>query len=101
MGFAKKTWKDRLVEFAGRRSLTKVSGSADGLIMIVDVARNEGNISQVGDTFSADNMNGLEQRISDAFGECPTSTGIRDIQVVDILPEDAAQHPDTLYIIAG
>lgn len=32
---------------------------------------------------------------------CPTSAVIRDIQVVDALPGDAAQHPDTLYIIAG
>lgn len=67
MGFEKKTWKDRLVEFAGRRSLTKVSGSADG-VMVVDVARSEGNVSQVGDAFSAENMNDLEQRIADAIG---------------------------------
>lgn len=29
----------------------------------------------------------------------PTSTGIRDIQVVETLPEDAAGHPDTLYAV--
>lgn len=66
MIFEKKTWQDRLVEFAGRRMLTKVSGSSDGQ-MIVDVTRNEGNVSQPGDAFSAENMNDLEERISDAF----------------------------------
>ena len=67
MIFVRKTWKDRMVEFAGRRMLTKVSGSADGQ-MVVDVARQEGNVSQTGDAFSAENMNDLEERISDAFG---------------------------------
>lgn len=32
---------------------------------------------------------------------CPASTAVREIKVVDALPEDAAQHLDTLYIIAG
>lgn len=32
---------------------------------------------------------------------CPTSTAVREIKVVDALPEDAGSHPDTLYIIAG
>lgn len=95
--FEQKEWKDRVTEYPTRRNLVKEGGDTE----TVTVERNEGNVSQEGDAFSAENMNGLEQRISDAFGECPTSTGIRDIQVVDILPEDAAQHPDTLYIIAG
>lgn len=66
MAFVKKTWKDRLVEFPGRRLLTRISGSADGQ-MVVDVARNEGNVPQAGDPFSAANMNDLEQRIGDEF----------------------------------
>lgn len=66
MAFQKKTWKDRIVEFAGRRTLTKVAGSVDENL-VVDVARNEGLVSQTGDVFSAANMNDLEQRISDAF----------------------------------
>lgn len=66
MAFVKKTWKDRLVEFAGRRTITRVSGSADGT-MIVDVTRSEGTVSQVGDAFSAENMNDLEQRIGNEF----------------------------------
>ncbi len=41
-------------------------------------------------------LDGIQQDLS----QCPTSAVIRDIQVVKALPEDAAQHPDTLYIIA-
>ncbi len=66
MAFKKKTWKDRLVEFAGRRTLKRISGSADSQ-MVVDVSRNEGTVSQAGDAFSAANMNDLEQRIADEF----------------------------------
>ena len=68
MAFQQKTWKDRLAEFAGRRILTKVSGSADSQI-VVDVARSEGTVSQAGDAFSAANMNDLEQRIADGIEE--------------------------------
>lgn len=67
MGFVKKTWKDRLVEFPGRRLLKRISGDADSQI-VVDVTRNEGTVSQGGDAFSAANMNDLEQRIADEFG---------------------------------
>lgn len=66
MAFKRKTWKDRLVEFAGRRTLKRISGSADSQ-MVVDVTRNEGTVSQAGDAFSAANMNDLEQRIADEF----------------------------------
>lgn len=70
MAFKKKTWKNRLVEFAGRRTLKRVSGSADSTL-VVDVSRNEGTVSQEGDAFSAANMNDLEQRIADGFSEQP------------------------------
>lgn len=66
MAFQKKTWKDRLVEFAGRRKLTRVSGSIDSQI-IVDVTREEGTVSQVGDAFAGANMNDLENRIEEGF----------------------------------
>lgn len=74
MAFVKKTWKDRLVEFAGRRTLKRVSGSADSTL-VVDVSRNEGTVSQVGDAFSAANMNDLEQRISDEFSALNNDLG--------------------------
>ena len=50
MGFVKKTWKDRLVEYAGRRKLTNV---ATGATQTVDVTRVEGTESQAGDMFNA------------------------------------------------
>lgn len=64
MGFAKKNWKDRVVEFAGRRKLVNVK---TGEALTVDVSRNEGAINQAGDTFSAENMNNLENRVHSGF----------------------------------
>lgn len=66
MGFTKKTWKDRLVEHAGRRKLTNV---ATGATQTVDVARADGTESQAGDMFNAANMNDLETRTYNAFNE--------------------------------
>lgn len=75
MAFKKKTWVDRMVEFAGRRKLTNVSTSA---AQIIDVERAEGAVSQEGDAFSAENMNDLEKRISDAFADVPSGYKIAD-----------------------
>lgn len=69
MAFKKKTWKDRLSEFPGRRLLTIISNSVNQ--MVVDVARHEGEVPQEGDAFNQANMNDLEQRIGDAFAEQP------------------------------
>lgn len=70
MAFVPKEWKDRLVEFAGRRKLTNVSTGEE---MIVDVARNEGAVSQEGDAFSAANMSDLEQRVAEEFNNINTN----------------------------
>lgn len=64
MAFAKKEWKNRLAEFAGRRRLINVD---TGIETVVDVERDEGLVSQAGDAFSVENMNDLEQRIYDAL----------------------------------
>ena len=64
MAFVTKTWKDRLVEYAGRRRIKNV---ATGEETLVDVSRSEGTVSQAGDAFSAANMNNLEQRIKEEF----------------------------------
>lgn len=64
MAFQKKTWVDRLVEYAGRRKITNVS---NGSSQIVDVERAEGIVSQEGSPFSAATMNDLEQRVADEF----------------------------------
>lgn len=85
MAFKKKTWKDRLVEFPGRRTLKRISGSADSQ-MVVDVNRNEGTVSQAGDAFSAANMNDMEQRIADEFEE---------------VNNDLAQQPEWVYDSTG
>lgn len=64
MAFTKKEWKDRLVEFAGRRNLKNVATNEN---ITVDVMRNEGEILQAGDAFSAENMNDLENRVYKGF----------------------------------
>lgn len=64
MAFVTKTWKDRMVEYAGRRKLKNV---ATGEVVLMDVSRSEGTVSQAGDAFSAANMNNLEQRIKKEF----------------------------------
>lgn len=78
MAFVTKEWKDRLVEFAGRRLLKNVSTNEE---TVYDVSRNEGAVSQDGDAFSAANMNDLEQRIKDGFDD--VNSNLIDIYVGD------------------
>lgn len=75
MAFVKKTWKDRLVEYAGRRKITNVTTMA---AQIVDVERAEGVVSEEGSAFSAANMNDFEQRTADAF-----SAVLQDIEGIN------------------
>lgn len=79
MAFVTKTWKDRLVEYAGRR---KIKNVATGEETLVDVSRSEGTVSQAGDAFSAANMNNLEQRIKNEF-DTVNSSLVSDIYVGD------------------
>lgn len=67
MAFTKKTWKDTIAEFPNRRIITD---TADNTSKTVTVARSVGTVSQEGDSWSASNMNGMEQRIADAFDGC-------------------------------
>lgn len=69
--FSKKTWKDRLVEYAGRRKVTNVSTM---VAQIVDVERAEGIVSEEGNALSAANMNDLEQRVADGFTSVQRTT---------------------------
>lgn len=62
--FSPKTWKQRIVEFPGRRRLDDTS-TAD----VYDVSRAEGIVTQEGDGFTAVNMNDLEQRINNAVND--------------------------------
>lgn len=96
MNFVSKEWKDRLVEFAGRRSLTEVSSS--GSTTVVDVSRNEGQVSQEGDAFNATNMNNLEQRITAGFDSVAEDLDNLKFKLINELPSDAAEHTNTIYI---
>lgn len=59
-----KNWKNRDVEYPGRRTLTD---TLSGTSQTVDVTRSEGTITEAGDAFDASTMNDLEGRISSAF----------------------------------
>ena len=64
MAFVKKTWKDRISQFPNRRTVN--DGYTTKQVM---VGRDEGTITEEGDSFDAANMNDLEQRIEDAYGD--------------------------------
>lgn len=66
MAFVSKEWKTRKVEYPGRRVL---KNPTTGISTTYDVSRAEGEILQEGDAFSSANMNDLEQRVSNEFGE--------------------------------
>ena len=70
MAFVKKTWKDRISEFPNRRTVN------DGYVTKqVTVGRDEGTITEAGDSFDAANLNDLEQRIEDAYGDVQALVG--------------------------
>lgn len=70
--FNKKSWKSRISEHPTRRRLTIVDQSLS--YSLVDVAREEGTVEQVGDTFDKSTMDDLENRIENiaitAQAEC-------------------------------
>ena len=82
MAFVKRKWKDRLVEFVGRRKLTRVTGSIENQI-IVDVTREEGTVSQAGDAFSEENMNDLENRIEEGFEDTVDKNNLLDEEATE------------------
>lgn len=66
--FTKGNWENRNVQYPKRRRLTEVEGQPN----IYDVDREEGTIVSEGSAFSAENMNGLENRIETAFDSIET-----------------------------
>lgn len=70
MSYIKKTWSDRQSEHPSRRTLTDVN---TGTVQTVEVNRAEGEVTEEGEAFSAENMNDLENRINNAFGNCSFS----------------------------
>lgn len=95
MGFNRKEWKDRITEYPTRRNLVKEDGSTE----TVTVERNEGSVSQEGDAFSAENMNGLEQRIEDAFGGFSFYPEKLTQAQYDALPEETKATPGLIFVI--
>lgn len=69
MAFVKKTWKDRIVQYANRRLLTKSGGEVEQ----VTVTRDEGTVTEAGDKFDAATMNDLEDRLEYAFDNVSTA----------------------------
>lgn len=70
MAFIKRLWKDRISEFPNRRTVN------DGYVTKqVTVGRDEGTITEQGDAFDASNMNDLEQRIEDCYGDVQALVG--------------------------
>lgn len=73
MIFNQKTWKDRDVQYPGKRTLTNVLDNSDFQDVIVERAETEitepGDLYRAGTTDANDlgSMNNLEQRIADAF----------------------------------
>lgn len=59
-----KNWKNRDVEYPGRRTLTD---TISGTSQTVDVTRSEGTVAEAGDAFDASTMNDLEGRIGAGF----------------------------------
>lgn len=74
--YQKKTWKARTSEFPTRRALTDVS---TGAVQTVNVARDEGTVSEQGDGFSAANMNDLEARIAAGLDEKQDTITVKGI----------------------
>ncbi len=94
MAFVKKTWKDRIVQYANRRLLTKSGGEVEQVI----VTRDEGTVTEAGDKFDAATMNDLEDRLEYAFDN--VSTAIECTQAEYDTWKNAGQlKPQTSYII--
>lgn len=94
MAFVKKTWKDRVVQYANRRLLTKSGGEIEQVV----VTRDEGTVTEAGDKFDAATMNDLEDRLEYAFDN--VSTAIECTQAQYDTWKNAGQlKPQTSYII--
>lgn len=93
MAFDKKTWEDRLTAFPSRRRLVKEDGTSE----LVTVSREEGEISQEGDAFSAANMNDLEERIAKGLESADGSKTMAYEEYL-ALPEETRKDGTTYYV---
>lgn len=62
MGYDKKTWTDRQSQYPNRRKLI-----ASSLENVYEIERAEGEVTEPGNRFNAENMNDFERRVSTAF----------------------------------
>ena len=76
MAYTSKAWKNRVVQYPNRRTLTDTNSEST----VYTVARNEGEITQEGDAFSAENMNDLESRIAGGFTDIESEELIMTLQ---------------------
>lgn len=77
MSFITKVWKNREVEFPGRKLITDASDPTD--VKDAYVTRHEGTVTQAGDKINAANLNDLENRIYQAFSVvCESLHGTTD-----------------------
>lgn len=83
MAFSKKTWQNRVSEYANRRRLIDSSNNES----VVTVQRYEGTVTQEGDAFNAANMNDLEDRIDTAISDAEAAAGtVRSVRVQATAP---------------
>jgi hypothetical protein len=68
--FNKREWKAREVEFPGKRILRDAATGAENSVF---VTRDEGAVTEMGDSFSASNMNDLENRVQTGIAEAAMS----------------------------
>jgi len=84
MSFVKRLWKDRVSQYPNRRAIYDGSFSKS-----VTVSRDEGNITEPGDPFNAENMNDLEDRIEAGLAEKPDREEVEEM-VEGFFPLDEA-----------
>ena len=72
--FEKKEWEDRQSQYPSRRRLTPTN-----IENVYEVERAEGDVTEPGNAFDANNMNDMENRIYDAFSKLDGT----DITVLD------------------
>ena len=85
MAYTKKTWKDRISQYLNRRKITDIN---TGTTQTVTVVRDEGNVTEAGDTFTAAVMNDLETRIDNEFTALAASLPIFQVIAFEAFTSD-------------
>ena len=79
--FEKKEWTNRIAEHPGRRELMDINTQTSA---IYDVVKAEGRIMRTGHSFDAQNINGLEERISH-FSTAVSQTLYETEEALDVI----------------